>query len=194
MIHLKSARVKEIKNNIQKGDLVPFFDKDCDTGQWVDQVLTSRGHAVDLFGVVDLPQYGIDNKTHKKGSTAYYTIGSMTIDAIVKTSDWTKTRYYKKSLNQNQIEWDADFQEVTNVTILDMDLAEIQEPLKAAYDNLRSKVVGGDRRKHISSDCGWAVFDGYSHSNSYRFRITVKAMNKIKNMSKSRDTRKRLFD
>lgn len=194
MIHLKVARVKEIKNNIQKGDQVPFQNKDGDVGQWVDQVLTSRGHIVDPFGVVDLPQYRIDNKTHKKGSTSYYTVGSMTIDSIIKTPNWYDTRYYKKSLNQNQIEWDANFQEVTNVTILDMDLSEIQEPLKAAYDNLRSKVIDEDRRRHISSDCGWAVFDGYNHDNSYRFRITVKAMNKIKNMSKSRDTRKRLFE
>ena len=48
--------------------------------------------------------------------------------------------------------------------------------------------------KNIVSDCGWAVFDGYCHNNSYRFRITDKAMKKIKTMSKSRDSRKGLFD
>lgn len=194
MIYLKSARVKEIKNNIQKGERIPLTDKDCEIGQWVDDQLTLRGHIVDQNGIVDLPQYNIDNKTRKKGSKASHTVGSMTIDAIKSTPIWEETTFYKKSLNQNQIEWDPDFLEISHQTILDMDLPEIQSALKNAYDNLRSKILAGDRRKNIVSDCGWAVFDGYNHHNSYRYRITNKAMQKIKNMSKSRDSRKKLFE
>jgi len=190
----KSARVKIIKNNIEKGESIPPSLNDCDIGKWVDDELASRGHFVDPNGIVDLPEYNIDNKTRKKYSKASYTIGSMTIDDISSTPDWFNTRFHKKTLNQNQIEWDPDFQEVSNVTVLDMDLHEIQEPLKQAYENLREKILNNDRRKNIVSDCKWAVFDGYSHHNSYRYRITNYAMKKIKNISKSRDSRKGLFD
>ena len=195
MIFLKKhARVSIIKDNIKKGDRIPASSKDCDVGQWADQQMIAKGHHLDPNGVVDLPEYGIDNKTRKQGSNAHHTIGSMTIQGIVDTPSWENTRFYKKSLNQNQIQWSEVFQEVVDVTILDMDLPEIQSPLKVAYENLRDKLVNGDRSKTIKSDCGWAVFDGYNHSNSYRFRITNKAMSKIKNMSRSRDTRKRLFE
>ncbi len=190
----KRARVSVIKNNIEKGDLIPESNKDCDIGQWADTQMILKGHTVDKNGIVDLPEYGIDNKTRKFGSRAHHTVGSMTISDIINTENWYDTRYYKKALNQNQIQWSEVYQEVVDVTILDMDMPEIQEPLKAAYDDLRNKLVNGNRRKHIMSNCGWAVFDGYNHENSYRFRITDKAMNKIKNMSRSRDTRKKLFE
>lgn len=195
MIFLKkNARVSIIKDNIKKGDKVPSSTKDCEIGQWVDEQMVAKGHTVDQNGIVDLPEYGIDNKTRKQGSTAYHTVGSMTIKDILNTPNWVNTRYYKKALNQNQIQWSEVFQEVVDVTVLDMDLPEIQEPLERAYNDLRSKVENGDRSKHIKSDCGWAILDGYNHNNSYRYRITDKAMKKIQNMSRSRDTRKRLFE
>jgi len=190
----KRARVSVIKDNIKKGDRLPFTTKDCDIGQWVDLQMQDKGHTIDQYGVVDMPEYGIDNKTRKQGSTAYHTVGSMTVNDILNTPNWFDTRFHKKALNQNQVEWSETFQEVVDVSVLDMDLPEIQEPLEGAYNNLRNKVVNGNRNKHIKSDCGWAIFDGYNHSGSYRFRITDKAMKKIKNLSKSRDTRQKLFE
>jgi hypothetical protein len=194
MKYHKSSRVKIIKNNIEKGESIPPSLHDCDIGKWADDQLSARGHVVDPYGIIDLPEYKTDTKTRNKYSKANHTVGSMTIEDILSTPDWFETRFHKKTLNQNQIEWDPDFQEVSNVTILDMDLFEIQDPLKKAYENLRKKVLDGDRRKNIISDCKWAVFDGYNHKNSYRYRITNNAMKKIKNMSKSRDSRKGLFD
>jgi len=190
----KNARVKVIKNNILKGEIVPNFKQDNEIGQWVDQKLSERGHTVDQSGIVDLPEYGIDNKTRKQGSKAHHTVGSMTIQNIIDTVNWVDTRYYKKSLNQNQIIWSEDFQEVVEVSVLDMDLPEIQTRLNDAYNNLRQKIANNVRTKNIVSDCGWAVLDGYNHPGSYRFRITNSAMTKIKNLSKSRDVRKRLFE
>jgi hypothetical protein len=191
---MKKARVKIIKNNIQKGSKVPASGKDSDVGMWVDSELSNNGHKIDKNGIVDLPEYGVDNKSRKQGSRCHHTVGSMTINDIINTPNWHDTRYYKKSLNQNQITWNSDFLEVTEVSVIDMDLPEIQEPLKRAYENLQSKVATGDRRKNITSDCGWAVFDGYNHPNSYRYRITDSAMKKIQNLSRSRDSRKTLFE
>ncbi len=192
---MKPARVSIIKNNINVGDKVPMSDNDCDVGMWIDQTLLDKGHKIDRNGIVDLPEYQIDNKCREQYSKAHYTQGSMTMSAIKNTPNWYDTSFHKKTLNQNQITWNSDFQEVVDVRILDMNLPEIQEPLRIAYENLREKMLGNDVRiKNITSDCGWAVFDGYNHEGSYRFRITNTAMKKIKNLSKSRDTRQKLFE
>lgn len=198
MFNKKSARVKIIKNNIQQGDKIPFFDKNGDIGKFVDYMMTEKGHTVDRNGIVDLPEFGIDNKTKEFTSKAAYTQGSMTVDDILATPEWQNTRFYKKTLNQNQITWHKDFQEVTDVTILDMDLPEIQCQLAAAYTDLRNQLIknkkDGIKVKNLTSQCGWAVFDGYGHDNSYRFRIPYKIMQKIKTLSKSRDTRSKFFE
>ena len=100
-------------------------------------------------------------------------------------------------MNQNQITWNKNFQEVTDVTILDMNLPEIQDRLETAYKDLRDQLIEnkqkGIRKKNMTSRCGWAIFDGYGHDQSYRFRIPHIVMKKIKTLSKSRDTRNKLF-
>jgi len=205
---MKKARVSSLKNNITVGSSIPFSNNDCDVGNWVDSTMTENGYEVDPSGIVDLPDLGIDNKSRNRYSKANHTIGSMTIDNILKAIDWEDTRFYQKSQNQNQIEYDPDFMEVTKVTVLDMDIDATQEKLKTAYIDLRNKLeiavdnknklalenVTVDLPKEIKSNCGWAVLDGYNHSNSYRMRITNKAMTKIKNIAGNRDTWKRLME
>jgi hypothetical protein len=191
---MKNARVSVIKNNIDQGDRVPPVIHDCEMGQWIDQEMYKKGHVIDHTGVVDMPEYNIDNKTRKKGSKANHTVGSMTILDILNTPDWSDTRYSHKTQNQNQIEWDPVFMEISKVTVLDMDIDLIQEKLKEGYEDVRGQLVAGCRSMEIKSKNGWVVLDGYGHSKSYRMRIPDKAMKKIKNISGSRDTIKKLFE
>jgi hypothetical protein len=189
---MKSARVKLIKNNIAVGTTIPKFTQDHEAGNWVDREMQNKGHIVDTSGVVDMPEYGIDNKSRKYGSKASWTIGSMTIEDIIATPDWEDTRFYKKCKNQNQVKYNTDFMEVVDVSVLDMDIDLIQQNLKQDYIDLRQCVVEGNRSKEIKA-C-WAVFDGYNHSNSYRMRITNTAMQMIKNISGTRDTVKKFLE
>ena len=186
---MKSARVKIIKNNITIGTVIPKFTQDHQAGQWVDQTMMNKGHTVDTLGEVDMPDYGIDNKSRKYGSKASWTIGSMTINDIIATPNWEDTRFYKKCKNQNQIKYNTDFMEVVDVAILDMDIDLIQQRLRQDYIDLRQCVVQGNRSKEIKGR--WVVFDGYGHNNSYRMRITNSAMQKIKTISATRDTVKK---
>ena len=191
---MKKARVSVIKNNIEEGTKIPNVKNDCEIGQWADDMMAEKGHVIDKNGIVDIPEYGIDNKTRKKGSKANHTVGSMTIQAIETTPRWEDTHYYKKSQNQNQIEWDSDFLEISDVTVLDMDIDLIQEKLKEGYEDARKQLIAKNRSKEIKSKNGWVVFDGYGHPNSYRMRITDKAMKKIKAISGARDTFKKHFE
>jgi hypothetical protein len=183
---MKSARVKTIKNNVAVGTVTPLFTQDHQAGHWVDSVMKSKGHVVDTVGVVDLPEYGIDNKSRKYGSKASWTIGSMTIEDIIDTPKWEDTRFYKKCKNQNHVEYHPDLREVVKVTVVDFDINLIQNKLRQDYEYLRSCVIEGDRSKEIRGN--WTVFDGYSHENSYRMRITNSTMKMFKNISATRDT------
>ena len=190
---MKKARVSVIKDNIEKLAPLPKLKNDCDAGHWVDAEMMRKGHTIDPKGRVDMPEYNIDNKTRKKGSNANHTVGSMTIPDIIATPAWEETGFYPKVQNQNQVTWDPIFREVADVKIVDMALPEIQSKLRDAYEDLRRQLVAGVRTKTITSSNGWAVFDGFNHPNSYRYRITNTAMKQILTISAMRDSLK-LFD
>jgi hypothetical protein len=190
---MKKPRVKTIKNNIKIGTPVPKFEKDCDAGNWTDLTMSSKGHHVDKNGLVDMPDYGIDNKSRKKGSNAHHTVGSMTINDIIDTADFGNTRFYKKVQNQNQVTYDPVFNEISDVRIVDMDIELIQKNLADGYADCRRQLLLGNRDKEIKSANRWVVFDGYVSDRSYRMRITNTAMKKIHNISSTRDTYSAMF-
>ena len=140
-----------------------------------------------------MPEYGIDNKTRKKGSKANHTIGSWLIEKILATPKWTNTPFYQKSKNQNQIEWDPNFMEVSKVKIVDMEIDAIQQKLEEGYIDVWTQLKEGDRSKEIKSNNGWVVLDGYGNEKSYRMRITDKAMKQIHNISGARDQWNSMF-
>lgn len=191
---MKKPRVKTIKDNIQPGTPIPIAKNDCETGQYVDQLMSNKGHVVDKNGIVDLPELDVDNKSRKWGSKANHTVGSMTIDNILNTPDFNNTSWRRKVQNQNQVVYNTDFLEVVSVELLDMDIDLIQEKLAEGYVDCRQQLLNGNRDKEIKSDNGWVVFDGYGHENSYRMRIPNTAMKKIKNISGARDTYHKFFE
>lgn len=191
---MKKSRVKIIKDNIEIGTKIPVAINDAVIGQFVDELMMSKGHVIDKTGVVDMPEYGIDNKTRNLRSKANHTIGSNTIKTIINTPNWRDTSFYRKSLNPNQIVYDPDFNEVVGVKIVDMEIDLIQNNLEDGYLDCRDQLLQGCRNKEIKSGNGWIVLDGYNHHNSYRMRITNAAMKKIHNISGSRDTFKKHFE
>jgi hypothetical protein len=191
---MKKSRVSIIKDNINLGDKIPNACNDAVIGQWIDNSLAAKGHIVDKSGVMDLPEFNIDNKSRKNSSKAHHTVGSMVVDAYLKTAEFEKTRLHKKLQNQNQITYDTNFNEVTKIRIVDMDIDITQQALKEIYNNLRQKLIEGNRSKSIYSDCKRGLLDGYGHNNSYRFRLTDKFMKKIQNIAGSRDTFMKHFE
>jgi hypothetical protein len=191
---MKSARVKIIKDNIEIGTKVPAATNDAVIGQFIDSLMMSKGHVIDKFGHIDMPEYGSDNKVRKLGSKANHTIGSNTINKIINTPDWRDSSFYRKSLNPNQITYDSNFNEVIDAKLIDMEIDLIQNNLEEGYLDCREQLIAGCRAKEIKSKNGWVVLDGYNHHNSYRMRITNKAMKKIHNISGSRDTFQKHFE
>jgi hypothetical protein len=191
---MKKARVSVIKDNIEVESRIPNFKHDCEIGQWVDYELAQKGHFVDKSGVVDLPDFKVDNKSRKKGSNAFHTVGSMTNEDILNTPDFKNSRFYHKVQNQNQVTYDPDFMKVVDVRLVDFDVDITQEKLTEGYADCREQMLAGCTAKEIKSKNGWVVFDRYGHHNSTRMRITNKAMKKIHNLSGTRDQIKKHFE
>jgi hypothetical protein len=191
---MKNSRVSVIKNNIEVGDKIPEFKHDCETGQWIDQSMIKKGHVLDKNGVVDLPEFKVDNKSRRKNSNAYHTVGSMLNSEIVATPEFKDTRFYHKVQNQNQVTYDPTFMEVTDVKLVDFDIDVTQQNLADGYVDCRAQMLEGCPNKEIKSKNGWVVFDRYGHPNSTRMRITNTAMKKIRSLAATRDQRNRNFE
>jgi hypothetical protein len=184
---MKQARVSVLKHNVQVGDQIPHARNDAIVGQWIDSKL-SENYTIDKFGVVDIPELGIDNKSRKRSSKTHHSVGSQTIEKWLAFDKFEDTDIYKKLQNQNQVTYDSNFKIVTKVRLVDMDISVTQEKLKAIYTNLRQKLVEGNRAKSIYSDCKRGVIECYTHENSYKLRLTDKYMKEIQNIAASRDT------
>ena len=191
---MKQARVSVLKHNINVGDKIPNAINDAIVGQWVDHTL-SQNYYIDKSGVLDMPNEKIDNKSRKKGSRTHHTIGSQTIQKWERNKNFKDTDIFKKVQNQNQITYDSNFDEVTKVQVVDMDITIIQDALSSIYENLRKKIVEeGNRDKSIYSDCKRGIAECYTHKNSYKFRLTDKYMKQIQHIAGTRDTFTSLFE
>jgi hypothetical protein len=184
---MKQARVSVLKHNVQVGDQIPHARNDAVVGQWADSTL-SQNYYIDKSGVLDMPNEKIDNKTRKKGSKAHHTVGSQTIEKWVSNKNFKDTDIFKKVQNQNQITYDSNFDEVIKVQIVDFDIDIVQDALSSIYENLREKIVNGNRDKSIYSDCKRGIAECYTHPNSYKLRLTDKYMKQIQNIAGNRDT------
>ena len=185
---MKQARVSILKHNVKVGDRIPHASNDATVGQWIDHVLTTNGYNIDKTGVVDIPDLNIDNKSRKKGSKTHHSVGSQTIKKWLETSNFKDTDIFKKLQNQNQVTYDSNFDVITNVRLIDMDIDVTQDTLESIYENLRQKLVSGNRSKSIYSDCKRGVAECYTHSNSYKLRLTDKYMKQVQNIAGNRDT------
>lgn len=185
---MKQARVSVLKHNVKAGDRIPNASNDATVGQWVDQMLSINGYNIDKFGVVDIPDLNIDNKSRKKGSKTHHSIGSQTIKKWLDYANFKDTDICKKLQNQNQVTYDSNFGVITNVRLVDMDIDVTQETLETIYTDLRQKLVDGNRSKSIYSDCKRGVAECYNHPNSYKFRLTDKYMQQVQNIAGNRDT------
>ena len=185
---MKQPRVSILKYNVKVGDRIPNASNDATVGQWIDHTLTVNGYNVDKFGVVDIPDLNIDNKSRKKGSKTHHSIGSQTIKKWLDYANFKDTDICKKLQNQNQVIYDSNFGVITSVRLVDMDIDVTQDTLEIIYNDLRKKLVNGDRSKSIYSDCKRGVAECYTHSNSYKFRLTDKYMKQVQNIAGNRDT------
>lgn len=185
-------KVKKIKVDLSK---VQFKAKasrhDYENGKILEDAMIEQGFPIDQTGTVDLPN-GIEVKTRSAKTKSKHTIGTMTIDKIIKTP-WDETTFKQKLQHQYRVTINDDNHLTGQVTakgeLVDLSHPEIQQHFKDAYEKCRNQltmqIVTGEEitpRQRISG----GQYGELEHKpakkslgNSFAWRIPPSGMKKI---------------
>jgi hypothetical protein len=137
-------KIKKIKVDLSK---VQFKDKasrhDYENGKILEDAMIEQGFPIDRTGTVDLPN-GIEVKTRSANTKSNHTIGTMTIDKIIKTP-WDETTFKQKLQRQYRVTINDDNHFTGKVTakgeFVDLSAPEIQCHFEDAYEECRRQLT-----------------------------------------------------
>jgi hypothetical protein len=175
-------KIKEIKLNLLGVDLPTDH---ATRGKALEDYLANHDMPVSQGPGADYPDFDLEVKTKDTESTSANCVGSMSIENIIKTP-------YELSCISAKLKSQLRVKVTTGIVVksdvYDFSPAFIQELLKEAYETARSKIVNGDRNSFVYGT-SYGYFERKKKhgvpTNSYMFRITVGAMDKLENMAKS---------
>lgn len=192
---MSNIKVKKLNKGIQKGSQLPFQQKfSADPGaigQYVQRTMSKNGYNINTGSGVDLPDLDIEIKTRNINSTSGHTIGSMTVDDIIKTP-YIDSSICKKTQRQYRVKYDDNTSIVTDERVYDFSDPYIQKKIEESYNAARDKIINGDRGDYIKGG-NYGYFEKQT-DNSYQYRVSNKAMTDIETMSSNSKTFNGLFE
>jgi len=153
-------------------------------GYLIEDILEQYGFPINRSSTTDLP--GIEVKTKCTDKNSDWTIGRMTYLDITRTK-WEDSTISKKMQRQYQVLYAKNpftlQYKVTDARVVDFTYSIIQRELKAAYDDLRHRLVNLPSGVHETVLSGNYKFEYRPNKQgggqSYSFRITVGRMQKL---------------
>ena len=139
----------------------------------------------------DFPKFDAELKTKDSSSKSAYGIASMTIDDI-KNIDYDSSVVKEKL--QQQIHVSVNSGTISSVEVYDFRPLWIQDKIKEAYENARALINHGSSENYIYGSKYGYFEKRHNRKNQYQFRITVDAMENIKQMSTSQVNNPTLFE
>lgn len=172
-------KIRKIKKNLI-GTKVPHRASGR-TGQFIEKVHAKVGMPVQPGKGPDYPKYDLEMKSKSTESTSAFSIGRMTKNDILNT-DYKDSNIKDKMQHQYHVYHTDGI--IVKQEVYDFTSEFIQEEIEAAYEASRKKLANGDT--------GWVYGSKFGHfepskdnPDSYQFRITVGAMETLKNISNS---------
>ena len=185
---MTKAKVKELKNDFRGITLTNYATR----GKEFENILASKGHPVNPGIGPDYPEFDLEVKTKDVNSTSANSIGTLSYEEIIKTP-YRKSPIAKKLQQQFRVSFKNGV--AVSQKIYDFSPSFIQEVLETAYEAARSKMINGNKEPYVyGSNFGYFEqkrMKGGKLTNSWAFRISVGAMEKLENMSTT--TFKNLF-
>jgi len=157
-------------------------------GRAIEDLLISIGVPVDKTGSVDIPELELEVKSRDRRSTSPQTAGSMTIQDILNTPEWTDTTFYKKICKQLRFTtngYKPEINVIESIDIIDFDQDHIQEHFKLSYEHSRSQLLKNNKIKTCAHKGFFGYLEQVNNSNSYAFRLDSGRMDTVISMSKS---------
>lgn len=167
-------------------------------GYQVQEHLEDRGWDLNYGEGPDLESSGIEVKTRKKTSKSAHTIGSMTIENIVKSS-YSNSNIFKKFQKQFRVVYDK-YGQVLNEKVFDFTDPSIQTEMASSWElnkeELRTHLNKETKQlpKYIKHEDAKFIWERKPNSRSYSARLPDGVQKKYESISNTNKTRSQLFD
>lgn len=147
-------------------------------GRMIEDKLDEANYVIDRDGTVDLPGLGLEVKSRKKGSICAHSIGSMTVENILKTP-YEQSTICCKLQRQYRVKHNEII--ITEAEVFDFTDPYIQTKIKLAYEHGRTLMAAGKFDQLCRGHATWWGYWEKKNNNSYAFRIRDKAMRGMEN-------------
>jgi hypothetical protein len=108
-------------------------------GTYIDSYIKTQLNISDVSSIVDLEAYGIEIKSKDINTNSDWSIGSMTLEDILKTP-YSGSSVCKKLQALLLVDTDDTFRIVKDIGLYYFDMPEIQKLLKDSYESARSQI------------------------------------------------------
>lgn len=108
-------------------------------GTFIDQYIKTKLNITNITSIVDLEAYGIEIKSKDINTSTDWSIGSMTLEDILKTP-YKKSSVSKKLQALLLVKTDDTFQIVKDIGLYYFDTDEIQSLLEDSYESARQQI------------------------------------------------------
>jgi len=142
-------------------------------GRMIEDMMSEADYPINRDDTVDLGELGIEVKSRKIGSIAAHTIGTMTVEDILKTP-YEFSPIFKKVQTQYRVKHDEIV--VREAEVFDFTDPYIQDKIKQAYEYGRKLMSEGKFDQLCLINGTWWGYWEKKNGNSYAFRIRDKAM------------------
>lgn len=187
---MTKIKVTGFKNTLKNQILYSKQTRDTGiVGKVIEIELQRQGLKVDVETAgPDLPDYNVEIKSHKKGSSSDISIGSMTVNDL-KNIDYQNSTIKSKLQSVRWIEYDENspfydpsVSVVTEDETYDFSKPYIQNEIEAQYNAYRQDIIQNSDQYKKNTRRGWWE---KKSDNSWAFRIPYSYWNKYINYNKT---------
>lgn len=185
----------QIKNILPPGTEIPNHMSNAEYGLWVENEVEKSGIAVNRGKGPDISVLGTEIKSKSVESKSPNSIATMTVHDIIHTA-YEDSVIFEKMQHHYTVEYSKECRIVVSEREFDFTDPSIQLLFKETYEQCREEIANnwkdGFILPYVSGKYG--QFEKVPDRNSYRFRIPVNTLKRIKGMSKSAPQFNNLFD
>lgn len=185
----------QIKNILPPGTELPKYYNNGEYGHWVEDRVEQAGIAVNRGKGADISVLNTEIKSKSVESKSPNSIGTMTVYDIINTP-YEDSVVFEKMQHHYTVEYSSECRVVVSEKEFDYTDPSIQVLFKETYEQCRAEIAenwkDGIILPYVSGKYG--QFEKVPNQLSYRFRIPVNTMKRVKGMSKSAPQFNKLFD
>jgi hypothetical protein len=147
--------------------------------KYVEDQVSRAGYPMNSGAGPDVPQLNLEVKTHCLQSNSSRSLGSMTLENIMKTS-WHHSQHLRDKLQQQYIViWDRHRRVIKSARVYDFSRQGCQALLSQAFEHARAQLPISDDKYTATPHRNQVAYFEKKSRNSYAFRISGLGMKRL---------------